>query len=241
MYYNEEELDVLEKALSGASLDTRKEFFMDCLRLRRHERNLWDDTPLARIFTPQEEWHMIRAKAILQQVSVAINKTIRTRKKPKPWWNPYDIFKKHDTDNDDCLSRDELIHAFEDMKLEFSPADYYEITKLITPNSRGLFSLESWASTLKLKSNAEIEAILIEKVYNTTNTAQTETWRCSVCSYCNPKWLVICDACGYNILGDPVIQLKDDEWACIKCSLKNKKSEWFCTACWNARPSRFNQ
>lgn len=78
----------------GASLSNRKEFFMECLRLRRHERNLWDDTPLAKIFTPREEWHMIRARAMVQQIGIAITKAIRNRKKPSPWWNPYDIMKR---------------------------------------------------------------------------------------------------------------------------------------------------
>lgn len=95
MYYKDNELEILEEALAGAPLEMRKQFFEDCLRLRRHERNVWDDTPLAKIFTPQEEWHMIRARAVLQQVTVAIERAIKTRNKPKPWWNPYDLFKEY--------------------------------------------------------------------------------------------------------------------------------------------------
>jgi len=241
MYYKDDELEILEQALAGAPLEARKEFFLDCLRLRRHERNVWDDTPLAKIFTPQDEWHMIRARAILQQVTVAINRTIKTRKKPKPWWNPYDIFKAYDADADGCLNRDELIHAFEEMKLEFSPQDYYEISKLIPQTDRGLYSMSAWATTLNLKTNAQIEEILVGKVFKATDNTENETWTCKVCSYAfNPKWVVVCDACQYNILGDPVVDLKEDEWACGKCSLRNNKREWFCTACWNARPSRFS-
>lgn len=43
----------------------------------------------------------------------------------------------HDIDLDGCLNRDELIHAFESMKLPFSTADYYEITKLIPQTDKG--------------------------------------------------------------------------------------------------------
>jgi hypothetical protein len=95
MYYEEKELDLLEKALTGAPLKSRIDFFMNCLRLRRHERNLWDDTPLAKIFTPQSEWHLIRARAMLHQVSLAITKAIKKRKVPSPWFNPHAIFKEY--------------------------------------------------------------------------------------------------------------------------------------------------
>jgi len=241
MYYKDDELEILEKALSGAPLANRKEFFVECLRLRRRERNLWDDTPLAKIFTPQEEWHMIRAKAILQQLSIAIEKTVKTRKKPNPWWNPYKIFTEHDTDEDGCLNRDELIRMFEAMKLDFSSTDYYEVSKLIPKNKKGLYTKEDWAKTLNLRSNEEIENILVTKVYSqSSENTENQKWICQVCSYAhNPKWQVICQACQHDILGQPVVKLNENEWQCGKCSLKNNKRERFCNACWNARPSRF--
>jgi len=66
-------------------------------------------------------------------------------------------------------------------------------------------------------------------------------WTCKVCSYAyNPKWVVVCDACGHDLIGAPVIKLGDGEWSCVRCSLRNKKRDWFCDACWNARPTRFS-
>lgn len=44
---------------------------------------------------------------------------------------------RYDADLDGCLNRDELIHAFESMKLGFSTPDYYEITKLIPQTDKG--------------------------------------------------------------------------------------------------------
>jgi hypothetical protein len=96
MYYENSELEILEKTLSGATLKNRIDFFMNCLRLRRHERNLWDDTPLAKLFTPQEEWHLIRARSMLNQLSTMITKAIKTRKIPSPWFNPYNIMREYD-------------------------------------------------------------------------------------------------------------------------------------------------
>jgi hypothetical protein len=60
MYFLDRELDVLEIALRGSPLDKRLQFFLENLRLRRRERNLWGDTPIAKIFLPREEWHLLR-------------------------------------------------------------------------------------------------------------------------------------------------------------------------------------
>lgn len=91
-------------------------------------------------------------------------------------------------------------------------------------------------------SNSEIEAILVNKMFvnPTDKSKNNEKWVCKVCSYAyNPKWVVVCDACQHDLLGEPIIRLSGDEWSCGKCSLRNKKRDWFCEACWNARPSRF--
>jgi len=79
MYYSDKELSVLEFALKGSSLDNRLNFFLESLRLRRRERNLWGDTPLAKLFLPQEEWHLLRTKAVLEQIIEALKKVINER------------------------------------------------------------------------------------------------------------------------------------------------------------------
>jgi hypothetical protein len=75
MYYTTPEIAILENSLSLVKFDDRKAFFMNCLRLRRRERNLWEDTPLAKIFCPQEEWHLLRANATLQLLVTKLSVT----------------------------------------------------------------------------------------------------------------------------------------------------------------------
>jgi len=68
MYFEPREIEVLQAALKDSSVPDRIRFFEDCLRLRRRERHLWGDTPLAQLFTEEGEKHLLRIRAILQQV-----------------------------------------------------------------------------------------------------------------------------------------------------------------------------
>jgi len=72
-YFTDEELDLLLEGLKFAtSLDDRISFFTAAQRLRRRERVVWSDTPLARAFTASHEWHLLHARALVQQITSAI-------------------------------------------------------------------------------------------------------------------------------------------------------------------------
>ena len=132
MYYTDPELLVLEHALARSSINDRLAFFLECLRLRRRERNLWGDTPLAKLFTPQEEWHLLRGRAKVEQVSDAIAKAIRERKV-----DPILAFVRVDADADGSITYDELQRALEWMRLGFAPRDYYEVARLADQTNKG--------------------------------------------------------------------------------------------------------
>lgn len=59
---------MLQESLSASAVCDRIAFFEDCLRLRRRERHLWGDTPLAEVFTEEGEKHLLRIRAVLQQI-----------------------------------------------------------------------------------------------------------------------------------------------------------------------------
>src|SRR5689334_17978783 len=103
-------------------------FFAESLRLRRRERHLWGDTPLAKVFTIQEEWHLLHARAKLEQV----NREIRAKR-----IDMSDMFKKFDLDNDGKLSFDEAQRCFESLKLGFSPGDIIEVIHLADQEGDG--------------------------------------------------------------------------------------------------------
>jgi hypothetical protein len=72
MYYTDEELEMLLVGLKDAPSPDRAAFFAACQRLRRRERRVWSDTPLARVFTAKSEWHLLHVQALIQQMSSAL-------------------------------------------------------------------------------------------------------------------------------------------------------------------------
>lgn len=71
MYFTPEEIGLLESGLSLVPHSDRQLFFNTCLQLRRRERNQWEDTPLAMVFCPPEDWHLLQANAVLQRLVLA--------------------------------------------------------------------------------------------------------------------------------------------------------------------------
>ena len=69
MFYVDDELELLEIGmLRRVPIADRLEFFLECLRLRRRHRNQWEDSPIAKIFTPQEQWGDLRLAALLRKL-----------------------------------------------------------------------------------------------------------------------------------------------------------------------------
>lgn len=122
MYFTDHELDLLMRGLDKCDVKQRLTFFSECLRLRKRERNLWADTPLAKVFTEKEDWHLLRARAKIQQMETAI----RTKKK----LDARAIFCRFDDDHDGCLSYEELQRAIQAMRLGFAPRDVAELVRL---------------------------------------------------------------------------------------------------------------
>ncbi|CAK9024379.1 unnamed protein product [Durusdinium trenchii] len=65
MFFTKVELETLEAQLHEVPLHLRQNWFEELLRLRRRRaRFLWLDTPVAKLFTPQEEWKSLRAQSL---------------------------------------------------------------------------------------------------------------------------------------------------------------------------------
>ena len=63
MYFTPAELSMLRLALRGTHKAVRKDFFEECMRVRRRERALWADTPVARLFADPGEWRTTATKS----------------------------------------------------------------------------------------------------------------------------------------------------------------------------------
>lgn len=73
MYYDDSQTKSLAKSLKLSPVNDRLEFFEETLRLRQRERNLWTDTPVAKIFTLEKDWHLMRARSALNRLNAELN------------------------------------------------------------------------------------------------------------------------------------------------------------------------
>jgi len=222
----DEELELLEHGLRLAPLDDRLSFFSVCLRLRRRERNLWGDTPLAKIFTPQEEWHLLRTRALLEQVSDAILKAIKNRH-----LDPIAAFSRFDLNNEGYLSYEQLQRVFEWMQLGFAPRDYYLLVRHADSDNIGKISLEQFKKVFSIPDDylsmrrQKKEKITIELQGN---------WMCQNCTFINSVHNHTCVVCEYGWTGRR--ECPPDKWECTNCTFYNPKSQFYCEMCNKARP-----
>ena len=68
MYFSEEEIKSISRSLALAKHEDRLSFFEEGLRLRVRERNLWADTPVAKLFTDEAEWHLLGARSVADRL-----------------------------------------------------------------------------------------------------------------------------------------------------------------------------
>ncbi|KAJ8548740.1 hypothetical protein ON010_g10931 [Phytophthora cinnamomi] len=134
MYYFPQELELLLEGLATVPISLRHEFFECLLRLRRRERHLWGDTPLAKVFTAQSEWHLLTARARLQQFQQSLLRKQRQYQKkkekgkdPKPTMAALHlavVLRRFDEDEDSRLSAEEVHKRREGARAGHSDGDY---------------------------------------------------------------------------------------------------------------------
>ena len=69
MYFTAPQLTSLSRALHLSPVGDRLAFFEETLRLRERERNNWSDTPVAKIFTREEDWHLMQGRSALNRLN----------------------------------------------------------------------------------------------------------------------------------------------------------------------------
>jgi hypothetical protein len=148
MWYSDDELALLQKGLKDTPLERRVCFFSECLRLRRAERLLWEDTPLAKIFTAESEWHLLHMRARVVQVK---------RKMADKKLQPAQFFERFDADGDGILTHKELVQAFE-IDIGFSPADSAEVVKYLDQDKQGRVTRQRFTEVFATQTEKEKEA-----------------------------------------------------------------------------------
>ncbi|CAK9107070.1 Calmodulin [Durusdinium trenchii] len=238
MHYSGAELELLEESFRDSPIQDRVHFFEDCLRLRRREKYLWGDTPLAKLFTEKSEWHLLDARAKLQQMSISLVQTLKSKK------TKIDIlamFSHVDSDNDGNLTPAEMQRFLEDLRLGFSPADIALVVDLIKPDGLELVSWEHFIEAFNIPDDVLARSMQSDD-WDMDLEREKGRWQCSNCTYINFASDVACEVCGYGWSG--MLHVPSDKWMCDPayggCTYFNPENNFYCEVCNKSKPSLQN-
>ncbi|KAL4139988.1 hypothetical protein PRNP1_015417 [Phytophthora ramorum] len=256
MYYFPQELELLLDGLATVPISLRHEFFECLLRLRRRERHLWGDTPLAKVFTAQSEWHLLTARARLQQFQQSLLRKQRQYQKkkekgkdPKPTMAALHLavaLRRFDEDEDSRLSAEEVHKCFESFQLGFSSKELNEIIGLIadarfTDGEKGHeqgIPMETICAAFGISRDEMKGALLRDEQENARSAAglgAETSWGCPVCTYVNDGAADVCGACSEpnpkHQEEDLQRQQQQQGWRCGNCTFINQPDDVCCTIC----------
>eukprot|EP00941_MAST-03F_sp_MAST-3F-sp1_P005353 g5353.t1 len=243
-YYTDDELELLSEGLQRASVKDRKDFFMACLRLRRRQRQLFADTSLAKVLTPKSEWHLLKSRAILEQVNTAI-KMRATQALEAARLDPLQAFRtalanmssngmKSPRSSDGSKKKKnflrglgvaEMQSCLNSMGLGFSPDVLLEVSKLAE-----VWTEERFKETFYCPDAKTLEAL---RPKEEASSKESSSWRCLNCTFVNSVFDRRCAVCSRGVTGQRVPG--DDEWSCETCSFFNSTKSYFCEMCNNSR------
>lgn len=239
MYFAPAELELLLAGLAPVPLTLRHEFFESCLRLRRRERHLWGDTPLAKVFTKQDEWHLLSARARLQQFQQSLQRKKRTLHVPS-------ALQRFDENRDGRLSAEEMLKCFESFQLGYSGAELHEIISLIADvgalEATGGVPMATICAAFGISEPQMREALardaLLQQQQAAGDNALLATWSCPVCTFANDGGADSCGACSEP---NPLVQQSKDKagggtgplpgWRCGNCTFINQPNDAACAVC----------
>jgi len=186
---------------------------------------LWIDTPLAKVFTVREEWHLLQARALIQQV----NTSIRSKKN----LDVRAVFARFDTDGDNVVSSEQFQRALESMKLGFAPRDLSDIARLADVHNNGKISLTDFIKTFNIP-----DFVLRPKSTKAAADEPTMTWTCNNCTFLNSVFESTCAACDMGWTGKR--EVPAGKWMCSGelggCTFFNPNNQFYCEMCNRSRP-----
>jgi hypothetical protein len=113
MHFKPDELNVLLRSIPAKPV-TRRLFFAMVVACRRRLRKNWEATPLAKLFTLEDEWSMLKLRAQVARTREAIRKRGLLL---------HDAFLKFDYSRTGMLTLAEVYGAFEWLRIPVEPAE----------------------------------------------------------------------------------------------------------------------
>lgn len=228
MFFGEMELQLLEQELNEVPLHLRQSWFEELLRLRRRRaRFLWLDTPLAKLFTPQEHWKSLRSQSLRAALQRALSVFAGPLEDLEALQRP--------------MTSDALRQKLLKLRLGFSAADVQDAVNML-PVSGDMVEVDDALQIqqalaaqrerrgLKAAKDAQAAAEHLEKAQR--------VWNCRNCSFMNSALSSTCAVCDYGWTGQR--ECPSDKWCCTAstggCTFFNPKMLFYCEVCGRVRP-----
>jgi hypothetical protein len=219
MFYQPEEVEVLLKAMASTPVPMRVKFYEECMRLRRRERNRWADTPLAKVLTEQSEWHLLGARAKLEQLNTALQASKRV--------SLLDTFARFTTEGSTSfLSRSEFQRCLESLQLGFAPKDLSEIVALVDHSTTDTITEQV------VRDNFYVVDIT-DQVDTSEDVMEQDIWLCQNCTFVNPMSERSCAICEMGWTGERTCP--SNKWVCTTCTFFNPDALFYCEVCGKVR------
>ncbi|CAJ1461133.1 unnamed protein product, partial [Effrenium voratum] len=231
MFFEDKELALLEAELREVPLHLRQTWFEELLRLRRQRaRLLWLDTPVAKLFTPQEQWKDLRSRCLLESMRRALLSFRGALEDLEALLQPH---------SPDAL-RGRLLRI-----ANFSASDVQDAVNLLPVGADGLIAAHTLDEALQ--ASAALGAQREKRGLQAAKRAQADAeqleraqrvWSCQNCSFMNSALSSTCAICDFGWTGQR--ECPSDKWACTAstggCTFFNPKSLFYCEVCGRGRP-----
>eukprot|EP01060_Flectonema_neradi_P040006 TRINITY_DN8997_c1_g1_i1.p1 TRINITY_DN8997_c1_g1~~TRINITY_DN8997_c1_g1_i1.p1 ORF type:complete len:4144 (+),score=716.08 TRINITY_DN8997_c1_g1_i1:58-12489(+) len=225
MYYTPEQLTQLENVLRSTPLQDRRNFFFEAVRLRRRQRGAFLDTPVAKLFTPQSEWHLIRTRGQIEYISQAMKHASQKGLDIK------EVYQTH-CEPDGTITPEKLGRLIQTIVPGLSPGDIQNVVNTFEVEGT---NLEKVFSTFSLPLDLQ-PTVQPQPMVEDSN--QGGFWACRNCTYLNPPLSTTCEMCDFGWTGQR--ECPHDKWVCSPetggCSFFNPKTLYYCEVCNRARP-----
>lgn len=135
MWYQEKELNLLLQAIEENSCKERQVWFTDIRACRRRKQLPVASTPIARLFTTPDQYHLLHYRATITKV----REVLKGRK-----LFLLDAFRAFDSDKNGFVGCSEMYSGFLWMGIRTTPSQVHDFVREMSTDNRGFISYEEF-------------------------------------------------------------------------------------------------
>ena len=151
MYYQQKELNLLLRAVQQNSCKERETFFVNVRSNRRRQQTAWHATPIAKLFTVPDEYHLLQFRATVARIrSMLMSKRMFL----------LDAFRAFDSDRNGLLGCSELYGGLEWLGIHLTPSQVQDVVRRFDTAGSGYITFDEFKAALADPENPERDPLL---------------------------------------------------------------------------------